>query len=84
MNFPDPQQYQDGVLFLRDTHKIVLYECAELEQLLADAQTRGVFQSFATRPEWNEVFDFFGNPRLIMSAMRTNFFSLPSPRMFHT
>lgn len=59
MNLPDPQQYQDGVLFLRDTHNIILYECAELEQLLADAQTRGVFQSFATRPEWNEVFGFF-------------------------
>jgi hemerythrin-like domain-containing protein len=30
-----------------------------LEELLADAETRGVFQSFAARPEWDEVFNFF-------------------------
>jgi hemerythrin-like domain-containing protein len=59
MNLPDPQHYQDGILFFHDTHKIILHECGELEELLADAQTRGVFQSFAARPEWNDVFDFF-------------------------
>jgi hemerythrin-like domain-containing protein len=59
MNLPDPQSYQDGVLYFHDTHKIILHECAELESLLADAESQGVFQSFATRPEWNDIFDFF-------------------------
>ena len=59
MNLPDPQKYQDGVQYFHDTHKIILHECAELEDLLADAESHGVFQSFATRPEWNDVFNFF-------------------------
>jgi hypothetical protein len=59
MNLPDPQKYQDGVLYFHDAHKIILHECAELESLLADADSRGVFQSFASRPEWSEIFDFF-------------------------
>jgi hemerythrin-like domain-containing protein len=59
MNLPDPQKYKDGVQYFRDTHKIILHACAELETLLADAESRGVFQSFASRPEWNDIFDFF-------------------------
>jgi hemerythrin-like domain-containing protein len=59
MNLPDPQSYKDGVRYFHDTHKIILQQCAELEKLLADAESQGVFQSFATRPEWNEIFDFF-------------------------
>ncbi len=59
MNLPDPQSYQDGIQYFHDTHKIILHECAELEELLSDAESQGVFQSFASRPEWNEVFDFF-------------------------
>jgi hemerythrin-like domain-containing protein len=59
MNLPDPRSYQDGVRYFHDVHKIILEHCAELETLLADAESQGVFQSFATRPEWNEIFDFF-------------------------
>ncbi len=59
MNLPDPRSYQDGVRYFHDVHKIILQQCAELETLLADAESEGVFQSFATRPEWNEIFDFF-------------------------
>ncbi len=59
MNLPDPQNYQDGVLYFHDTHKIILHECAELERLLTDAETNGVFQSFAAQPNWGEIFDFF-------------------------
>lgn len=59
MNLPDPKNYQDGVLYFHDTHKLVLHECSELEGLLADAESRGVFQSFGFRPEWEEVLNFF-------------------------
>jgi hemerythrin-like domain-containing protein len=59
MNLPDPQNYQDGVLYFHDTHKVILHECAELENLLVDAESEGVFQSFATRPEWNDTLQFF-------------------------
>jgi len=56
---PDLSKYLDGIQFFRDTHKLVLRNCADLEQLLRDAETRGVFASFAARPEWNTVFEFF-------------------------
>lgn len=59
MNSPDPKAYTDCVLFLRDMHKVVLHNCALLESLLADAESEGVFASFANKPEWNEVFAFF-------------------------
>ncbi len=59
MNLPDSQNYENGVQYFRDSHKMILEECAALEQLLADAESRGVFQSFATRLDWNEVLDFF-------------------------
>jgi hemerythrin-like domain-containing protein len=56
---PDLSKYQDGIQFFRDTHKLVLRTCAELEQLLNDAESRGVFASFAAKEEWNAVFEFF-------------------------
>ena len=59
MNLPDPKSYQDGIQYFHDTHKIILQQCAVLEELLSDAESQGVFQSFATRPEWNDIFDFF-------------------------
>jgi hypothetical protein len=59
VTLPDPAKYLDGVQFFRDTHKLVLRACADLEDLLKDAETRGVFASFAARPEWNSVFEFF-------------------------
>jgi hemerythrin-like domain-containing protein len=59
MNLPDPQKYQDGVQYFHDTHKVVLHACVELEELLLDAESKGVFQSFASRSEWNDIFDFF-------------------------
>ncbi|MDP4199285.1 MAG: hemerythrin domain-containing protein [Bacteroidota bacterium] len=55
----DPNNYSDGVAFFRDMHKQVLHSCVELETLLKDAETRGVFKSFATQPEWEELFRFF-------------------------
>ncbi len=59
MNLPDPENYQDGVQYFHDTHKIILLACAELERLLADAESRGVFQSFAAQAEWSDIFNFF-------------------------
>ncbi len=59
MNLPDPKEYTDGLQFFRDTHKLILHNCAELERLLADAQKNGVFASFAANKEWNSVLDFF-------------------------
>jgi hemerythrin-like domain-containing protein len=59
MNLPDPQTYRDGIQYFHDVHKVILHECSELEALLVDAESQGVFQSFATRPDWNEIFYFF-------------------------
>ena len=59
MILPDPNNYSDGMAFFRDVHKLVLHSCAELERLLADAEVHGVFKSFATQPEWEELFRFF-------------------------
>ncbi len=59
MTLPDPAQYLDGVQFFRDMHKVVLHNCALLETLLSDAEANGVFASFAAKPEWNSVFEFF-------------------------
>ncbi len=59
MNLPEPSNYTDGVQYFRDSHKVVLHFCAELELLLTDAKTSGVFASFAAKPEWNSVFEFF-------------------------
>lgn len=59
MTLPDPNNYSDGIAFFRDMHKLVRQSCAELETLLADAETSGVFKSFATRPEWEDLFRFF-------------------------
>jgi len=56
---PDSKDYQDGVQFLREMHKVVLHNCAELEKLLTDAESRGVFASFAANPEWDSLFQFF-------------------------
>ncbi|HEY3875850.1 MAG TPA: hemerythrin domain-containing protein [Candidatus Kapabacteria bacterium] len=58
MNLPDPEHYSNGVQFFRDSHKIILQVCVELERLLDDAETRGVFQSFAKDPAWSDVFQF--------------------------
>lgn len=59
MNLPDPNGYTDGVQFFRDTHTVVLHQCAELSRLLDDAEAHGVFQSFASNPEWEDLFRFF-------------------------
>src|SRR5579883_963358 len=59
MNSPDPKNYKDGVQFFRDMHKLVLHNCAVLSTLLDDAESRGVFASFAAKPEWDEVLQFF-------------------------
>ena len=59
MNLPDPKAYTDGVKFFLDCHKVVLHNCAELSDLLDDAEARGVYQSFASRPEWQSLFHFF-------------------------
>ena len=59
VNLPDPKDYTDGVLFFHDVHKIVLHNCAELNNLLDDANAHGVFQSFASHPEWESLFHFF-------------------------
>ncbi len=59
VNLPDPKDYTDGVQFFFDTHKVVLHNCAELSKLLDDAEAHGVFQSFATHPEWESLFHFF-------------------------
>ena len=48
MTLPNPNDYSDGVAFFRDMHKLVLRSCADLDTLLADAEARGVFKSFAT------------------------------------
>ena len=59
MTLPDPSDYTDGMQFFRDTHKLVLRMCADLEPLLIDAEQNGVFPSFAAKPEWNDIFEFF-------------------------
>ncbi len=59
MNLPDPKNYTDGIQFFRDTHKVVLHHCSELSRMLDDAEAHGVFQSFASHPEWESLFHFF-------------------------
>lgn len=59
VNLPDPKDYTDGVKFFRDTHIVVLHNCAELNRMLDDAEALGVFQSFASHPEWESLFHFF-------------------------
>ena len=59
MNTPDPVDYQDGIAYFRDMHKLVLHNCLQLEELLDDAEKEGVFQSFAAKPAWNELLHFF-------------------------
>lgn len=59
MNLPDPKGYTDGVKFFLDCHKVVLHNCAELSKLLDGAEAHGVFQSFASHPEWESLFHFF-------------------------
>jgi hemerythrin-like domain-containing protein len=59
MTLPDPKHYRDAVLFFHDMHKVVLHNAAELERLLADAEASGVFQSFASHTDWEELFYFF-------------------------
>jgi len=59
VNLPDPKDYTDGVKFFRDTHVVVLHNCAELSRMLDDAEAHGVFQSFASHPEWESLFHFF-------------------------
>jgi hypothetical protein len=59
MTLPDPKNYQNAVQFFHDMHKIVLHNAAELERLLNDAEKNGVFRSFATHIEWEELFYFF-------------------------
>ncbi len=59
MNLPDPKDYTNGLQFFIDCHKVVLHECAELSNMLDDAEAHGVFQSFASHPEWESLFHFF-------------------------
>jgi hemerythrin-like domain-containing protein len=59
VNLPDPKDYTDGVKFFRDTHIVVLHNCAELSRMLDDAEAKGVFQSFASHQEWESLFHFF-------------------------
>ena len=59
MTLPDPKNYRDAVLFFHDMHKVVLHNAAELERMLNDAEKNGVFRSFATHNEWEELFYFF-------------------------
>jgi hemerythrin-like domain-containing protein len=59
VNLPDPKDYTDGLQFFRDTHNVVLHNCAELSRMLDDAEALGVFQSFASHAEWESLFRFF-------------------------
>ena len=59
MNLPDPAKYDDPIKFLRATHGIVLKNSDELDRLATDAEQNGVFKSFATHPEWNDLLLFY-------------------------
>lgn len=59
MTLPDPKNYSDAVAFFHDMHKIVLHSAAELERMLKDAEQNGVFKSFSSHNEWQELFYFF-------------------------
>jgi hemerythrin-like domain-containing protein len=56
---PNPKDYIDCIQFLRDMHKVILHNCAVLDMLLNDAESEGVFSSFAKNPKWNSIFEFF-------------------------
>jgi hemerythrin-like domain-containing protein len=59
MKLPDPSQYDDPIKFLRAIHGLVLQNSLELERLAADAEQRGVFASFASHPEWDDLLNFY-------------------------
>lgn len=59
MKLPDPANYDDPIKFLRAIHAIVLKNSEELERLALDAEQEGVFKSFASHPEWNDLLLFY-------------------------
>ncbi|MFI5263288.1 MAG: hemerythrin domain-containing protein [Candidatus Kapaibacterium sp.] len=58
---PDPDKYNDPIKFFRDCHALIITQVNLLEQLVLDAESKGVIWSLKKDSRWADLLDFFVN-----------------------